>query len=292
VTDDIRADPRAPLDLLIVGGLTVDILEGAEVVGGAARYATEAALAAGIRVGLHTVAADGAIVRAWLGTVGERAEVSWHPTPTTITFEHHGHHAARRLRLRTGTEPIRVPDPVRLPTTQAVLFAPVAGEVADEALVRIHAPIRAAGLQGWLRTSDPDGWVERLRLSEVDDRTAAALRGLDLLVASVDELRGEEGSEGAQRLRAWAGPGPEIVVTAGADGAWVDDGERPPQHVPAGTVSDRHSIGAGDAYAAVLVARRAAGLDLRAAAARASAATSTWLATRPDPLPPAADATS
>jgi sugar/nucleoside kinase (ribokinase family) len=286
VTDDIRADPGLPLDLLVVGGLTIDVLDGAEVVGGGARYATEGALAAGLRVGLHTVAADEPLARGWIEATGQQAEISWHPSPTTIVFEHHGHHASRRLRLRSATEPIRVPDPVRLPTARAVLFAPVAGEVADEAIARIRAPIRAAGLQGWLRMTDADGWVDRLRLSEVADRTAVALRGLDLLLASVDELRGEEGEEGIQRLRAWAGPGPELVVTAGADGSWVDDGTRAPEHVPADVVADRHTIGAGDAFAAVLVARRGAGLDLRAAAARASAATARYLETRSDPLPP------
>jgi ribokinase len=161
----------------------------------------------------------------------------------------------------------------------------VAGEVADEAVTGLRAATRGAGLQGWLRRTGPDGWVERVRLSDVADRTAAALRGLDLLLASVDELRGDDGEQGIQRLRSWAGPGPELVVTTGADGAWVDDGHGPPRHVPAGARTERNTIGAGDAFAAVLVARRAAGLDLRAAAARAAAATARYLEWRPDPLP-------
>jgi sugar/nucleoside kinase (ribokinase family) len=286
VTDDIRADPTTPVDLLVVGGLTIDVLDGAEVVGGAARHATEAAIAAGHTVALRTVAADEPAVRDWVEGLGNRARVVLQRAPTTIVFEHHGHHSARRLRLRSGTEPIRLSDAERLPTARALLFGPVAGEVTDDAVAGFRAQTRAAGLQGWLRQTDADGWVERVRLSEVGERTAAALRGLDLLLASVDELRGESGEEGIARLRSWAGPGPELVVTAGADGAWVDDGHGAPRHVPAGEVTDRHTIGAGDGFAAVLVARRAAGLDLRAAAARASAATAGWLATRPDPLPP------
>ncbi|HEY7738677.1 MAG TPA: PfkB family carbohydrate kinase [Candidatus Limnocylindria bacterium] len=287
MTDDIRADPDSPVDLLVVGGLTIDVLDGAQVVGGAARHSTEAAIAAGLRVALLTVAADEPVIRDWIAGMGDR--VAWQAAATTIVFEHHGHHAARRLRLRSATDPIRLAEGDRVPPARALLFGPVAGEVTDDLVGGLRAQARSAGLQGWLRRTDAEGWVERVRLSEVGDRTAAALRGLDLLLASVDELRGEDGEEGIRRLRAWAGPGPELVVTTGADGAWVDDGHGPPRHVPAGARTDRHTIGAGDAFAAVLVARRAAGLDLRAAASRAAAATSRFLETRPDPLPPTID---
>ena len=66
MTDDIRADPEAPVDLLVIGGLTIDVLDGREVAGGAARYATEAAVAAGLRVALHTVAGPEPVVRSAL----------------------------------------------------------------------------------------------------------------------------------------------------------------------------------------------------------------------------------
>ena len=71
------------------------------------------------------------------------------------------------------------------------------------------------------------------------------------------------------------------MVTAGTAGAWVDDGRAAPGHVPAQTVANRHTIGAGDAFAAVLVARRGAGSDLRSAATEATAATARFLAARP-----------
>ncbi len=280
MTDDIRADPRTPVDLLIVGGLTIDVLDGEEVVGGAARYATEAALAAGLRVALHTVSGPEPTAREALERLGERATVFWHQTATSIVFEHHGAHDQRRLRLRSATEPMIIPDPGRLPAAQAVLFAPVASEVSADAIRAISAPIRAAGLQGWLRQTDADGWVSRIPLSAVDAKLAGALNGLELLLASVDELRGDDGAEAIGRLRAWAGAGPELVVTAGAAGAWVDDGGDVPRHVPAELVANRHTIGAGDAFAAVLTAQRGAGLDLHAAAVVAARATARYLVSR------------
>jgi heat shock protein HslJ len=278
VTDDIRADPEAPVDLLIVGGLTIDVLDGREVAGGAARYATEAAVAAGLRVALYTVAGPEPVIRSELTRLSEQAVVVVHPASTSIVFEHHGPHDDRRLRLRSGTEQIRLPG--RLPRARAVLFAPVAGEVTVDAIQAISAPLRAAGLQGWLRQTDAGGWVTRVRLSAMDETLAASLRSLDLLLASVDELRGSDGSAAVGRLRAWAGAGPELVVTAGVAGAWVDAGGGSPRHVPAEVVANRHTIGAGDAFAAVLAAKRGAGLDLHAATAAAAQATARYLASR------------
>jgi heat shock protein HslJ len=279
VTDDIRAHPEAPVDLLVIGGLTIDVLEGREVAGGAARYATEAAVAAGLRVGLLTVAGPETVARSELARLGQQAAVIVQPAPTSIVFEHHGPHDDRRLRLRSATEPIRVPDPGRLPLARAVLFAPVAGEVVVDVIRSISAPLRAAGLQGWLRQTDTAGWVSRVPLSTMDETLAAALRGLDLLLASVDELRGDDGLAAIGRLRAWAGAGPKLVVTAGAAGAWADDSGSP-SHVAAEVVANRHTIGAGDAFAAVLVARRGSGFDLHAATTAAAQATARYLASR------------
>ena len=70
--------------LWILGGLTIDVLDENEVVGGAARYSTEAALAAGLRVGLLTTAADELPIRAWLESVTDRADVRWLPAARSI----------------------------------------------------------------------------------------------------------------------------------------------------------------------------------------------------------------
>jgi len=285
VTDHIRlVDPTTKVDLLIVGGLTIDVLaDSVESAGGAARYATEGALAADLRVALHTVAGEEPVVRAALDGLAAQADVIRQPAPSSIRFEHHGTDDARRLRLRGVTDPMRVSEPDRLPVAAAVLFAPVAGEVAADAVQAVRAPFRAAGLQGWLRRPDPEGWVMTRPLAELEPGLAGALRGLDLLIASREDVAALDGPAALAQLRAWAGPRPQLVVTAGTEGAWVDDGVGPASHVRAEVVEGRHTIGAGDAFAAVLVARRGAGRALRQAAEDAASATATYLATRTPP---------
>jgi sugar/nucleoside kinase (ribokinase family) len=285
VTDDIAGTESAiGADLLVVAGVAVDELGAlGEVAGGAARYATESALAAGLRVALHTVAGDEPVVRDLIARLAAQADLRWHRTHESIRFTHDGVDEARRLRLKTAVEPIRVPDPALLRNARSVLFAPVAGEVAPEAMRAVTASFRAAGIQGWLRATDADGWVTGLPPSELPTNLSDALRGLDLLIASRQDLAANDGPGALAGLRQWAGAGPELVVTAGHDGAWLDDGRSPVAHVPADVVEGRNTVGAGDAFAAVLVARRGADLDLRTAARDAAAATARYLASRAGP---------
>jgi sugar/nucleoside kinase (ribokinase family) len=286
VTDDIRVLPRTPVDLLVVAGLTVDVFGDDRAAGGAARYATEAAHAAGLRVALHTVAGPEPMLAETIEHLAGLGEVLALPSRTSIVFEHHGEHDRRRLRLRGGTAAIGTGEVDRLPPANAVLFAPVAGEVSAEALHAIRAPVRAAGLQGWLRQPDPAGWVHNLEPEGLDTDLAAALRDLDLLFASSEDLDGAVGPVAVARLRAWAGPGTQLVVTAGADGAWLDAGDGDARHVPAEPVEGKNTIGAGDAFAAVLTAALGRGLDLVTAATESSQATTRYLSTRSDPTAP------
>lgn len=283
MTDDIRVLPRPPLDLLVVGGLTVDIFGDTSAVGGAARYATEAAHAAGLRVALHTVAGPEPMLAGAIDRLAGLSEVIALPAATSIVFEHHGEHDQRQLRLRSGTEAIQAQAVERLPPTNAVLFAPVAAEVSADAVRAIRAPVRAAGLQGWLRQPDAEGWIGLLEPERINRDLAAALRDLDLLMASAEDLDGAEGPPAIARLRAWAGSGPALVVTAGVHGAWLDTGVDDPRHVPAEPVMGRNTIGAGDAFAAVLTAGLGSGLDLATASTEAARATARYLSTRSEP---------
>lgn len=284
MTDDIRPAPGSPVDLLVIGGLTVDVLDGAEVTGGAARYAVEGALSAGLSVGLVTVAGGEAPIRSVLDGMRGRVQLVHQPAQASIRFEHHGAHDRRRLRLVARTDPVTLARLAGIPQARAIVFAPVAGEIGAATMTALAAPLRAAGLQGWLRTTNRDGWVEPTPLSSLDPDLAAALRGLDLLVASERDIGAPDGPSALAALRAWSGPGPELVITAGVHGAWLDSGREPVAHVPAQVVEGRHTIGAGDAFGAVLAARRATGAPLVEAASAAAAATAAYLAGRPPPV--------
>lgn len=269
------------VDLLVVGGMTVDVFaDGSRAAGGAARYAVEGAVADGLRVALLTISGPGPDVASELERLAGVAVVSGQSAASSIRFEHHGDHESRRLRLTAHTEPITAPEPGRLPAATAVLFAPVAGEVGAEVISRMAAPLRAAGLQGWLRQTDVEGWVSPRPLAAISADVADALRDLDLLVVSHLDLGIEDPQAGLAALRGWAGSKPELVVTAGVEGAWLDDGHFAFSHVPAEAVRDRSTIGAGDAFVAVLAARRATGMALADATTLAAAATARYLTGR------------
>jgi hypothetical protein len=282
VTDDIRPATGSPVDLLVIGGLTVDVIEGREVAGGAARYAVEGALAAGLSVGLWTVAGDERAVQAWLGTLPVEVQVTRQVAARSIRFEHHGAHDRRRLRLAALTEPIQPGLARTIPRATAVLRAPVAGGGSPASmLTAVAAPARGRA-PGLLRIADADGWVQPRALSDLDPTLAAALRGL------ADPVGRQAASRTSTRpidrrprgVRAWAGPGP------GAGGHRQMTGEagrrrRPARPlIPAQVVEAGTRSAAGDVAHWRFAARRGAGDSLFDAARKATASTAHHLAAR------------
>ena len=276
-----------PVDLLVVGGLTLDQLaSGRLAAGGAARYATEAALADGRSVALLTAAGLEPEVRGWLASLGEAVPTTVRAVPTSIRFEHTGSADDRRLRLLAAVSPLTASDAPGLVRARAVLFGPVAGDIAPALVAAAPSDsVRVAGIQGWLRRSDADGWVDVHPLGELPSDLATVMRSLDLLVASERDIGHELlAPQALAILRAWSGPGPDLVITAGAAGAWAQSADGPLTHIQATRLADTvPTVGAGDAFAAILAAHRGAGQSLAAAVAAANAATARWLAIRPAP---------
>ena len=276
-----------PVDLAVVGGLTVDQLaSGGTAAGGAGRYATEAALAAGHSVALLTAAGPETEVADWLDGLRSAVPRIVAVTTTSIRFEHAGSADARRLRLLAVVPPLPENGLTALPVARAVLFGPVAGEVSVELLADgPDSLFRVAGIQGWLRRPDASGWIQPVPLADLDPDLATGLRSLDLLVASERDIgAGLVAPQALGILRGWAGPGPELVITAGAQGAWAQVRDEPMVHVPASALAGTPAtVGAGDAFAANLAALRGQGQSLGEAAHGAGQATARWLGTRPPP---------
>ena len=127
--------------------------------------------------------------------------------------------------------------------------AATVAHAAGTLVVLNPAPSPAAGLHGF------DGLVDVLVPNEVEAAALSGTPGDPLAAAAV--LRGQLGAA--------------VVVTVGAQGAWVVDGDEP-EHVPAHPVEAVDTVGAGDAFCGALGARLAAGDDLRAATSYANAA--------------------
>src|SRR5258708_9028721 len=78
----------------------------------------------------------------------------------------------------------------------------------------------------------------------------------------------------ASRLVPRLAPGGWVVARAGAQGGWIASERQPPRHVPARPARALDTTRAGDAHRAPLLARLAAGDDLRMAARVANIAAS------------------
>jgi sugar/nucleoside kinase (ribokinase family) len=256
--------PPAPpsTDLLIVGGLTVDRFEeGATAPGGSAMHATRAAVHAGLRVGVLTVAGDESTARRGLDELRELGvDVEAVGARDSITYRHRETPTGRRLWLERRSGHIdRVAAHLDARPSRSVLFAPVADELPAPSLPQRHREIPAGAiLQGWLRATAADGEVRPIPPADLGDSLVTELRRLGVLVASREDLLASADQPTAQldALRVRLGEGPLLIVTDGPEGAWLDDGSAGGRwHLPVPwRVEGVPMVGAGDALAAVFVA--------------------------------------
>jgi hypothetical protein len=178
-------------------------------------------------------------------------------------FRHREGTAGRRLWLERAGGAVDAADDIQFELlTSAVLFAPVFGEVAGAMLALWDWAVRGACLQGWLRQVGDGGAVRPIDdLWSLQRDLVDRLARLDVLFASDEDLAmaGNSAHEQLGTLRRRIGPGPLLILTAGADGAWLDI-DRPQWHsrsrwhlpVPA-RAEGVSTTGAGDAFAALFL---------------------------------------
>ncbi len=279
---------RPPLDLLVVGGLTVDYFGERSAAGGSVLHATRAGVHAGLRLAALTAADSEPDAIAGLAEIAAAGRLLNEPAATTIGFGHRETPSGRVLTFEARGVSITISaDQIDALQPAAVLLAPVAGEIDPAALASSAGgtahPLRAAILQGWLRVLEVGRVVRPLPLSRLAAELVGALGELALLVASREDLQADASDPQAQlaALRSAIGPGPILIVTDGVEGAWFDADEGI-GHVPVPfRVDDVPTVGAGDAYAAILAVRLAAGsVRLRDAMADAARAAAEILAAR------------
>lgn len=283
LTDPPR-DGGTGLDLLIVGALTIDrFADGSRAAGGSVLHATQPAVDAGYRVAVVTVAGAEPEAARGLATLAALADVHRQETGSTLTFAHEETPEGRRLTLdvpATPLETLPLADPPR-----AVLYAPVADEMGSSlGGQRYPGAVRGAILQGWLRHLEAGAVVRPRPVASLGPELIAELAACDVLIASREDLLADAREPAAQidALRAAVGPHPTLVVTDADHGAWVDrHGRRVLVGVPR-VVRDVPMVGAGDAYAALLLGAMGRGRPPEAAARDAAGGVAEMLAARSD----------
>jgi sugar/nucleoside kinase (ribokinase family) len=247
------------LDLLLVGGLTVDRFpDGSTIAGGSVLHASRAARATGARVGAIVSAGPEPEAAAATRELADLAYLRVDRVPRSIGFDHRATGGRRELRFTGSAGSVTAPWPALDP--RIVLHAPVADELGTR-VDRAAYPgaAHAAILQGWLRLLRPDEEVEPLPLDGLPAALRADLATLDLLVASSEDLAVVASEPAAQlaAMRDALGSHPALVVTDGERGAWLDaaSGHAPGcWHVAVPRlVEDVPSVGAGDAFAALIL---------------------------------------
>jgi hypothetical protein len=253
-----------PLDLLVVGALTVDRFpDGAAAPGGPVLHIARAAAPRQMRLGIVTAAGPEPEARAGLTVLQQLAAfVEYEDQSVTVSFRHRESAEGRRLWLGQRGGPVGPgADTLERIETRAVLLAPVAGEVPVEALTAWDASlVRGAILQGWLRTLEEGEEVRPLPFEALPGAVTGALSAFDLLVASREDLLAVEGDPPKQlsAMRRAFGPRPTLVVTDGPGGVWMDvsttDTPGEPLHLPVPRrVEGASSVGAGDVLTAFML---------------------------------------
>jgi 1D-myo-inositol 3-kinase len=247
--------------LLGVGHVSWDRREGADVLGGTVSYAALAARKLGWEAGVATSAGPELDPERDLPGVS----VFWTRGRSTTRFRNAYAPDGTRQQLMTArAEDVDVglvPEEWREP--DALLLAPVAGELGPRTAQAFGAEVVGAAAQGWLRGVDAEGRVYPRPWED----PSALLAGVHVLFLSRHDLpRAEDEVPALLRLV------PMVILTRGWEGLtlYTRQGQHPVPSLPRTEVDP---TGAGDVFAAgFLVRYQESGDPLEAAAFGACAA--------------------
>ena len=228
-----------PIDYLLVGHVTLDVLPQGSIPGGTVSYAGRTAHALGCRTAALTSAGPAFDFAAALPGVA----VHNMPAPETTTFTNTYTPQGRVQTVHHIAAPLAVgdlPDAWRSP--RIVHLGPVANEV-DRAFVRAF-PKSIIGItpQGWMRTWDGDGRVSAC----IWPQAAAVLPFASVVIISREDLLYEA------MLAEFCRLSPLVILTDGAAGCTLYRGNES-RHVAAPAVTEIDPTGAGDIFAAAFL---------------------------------------
>jgi 1D-myo-inositol 3-kinase len=248
--------------LLAVGHVTRDRRPEGEVLGGTVSYAALAARRLGWDVGVLTAAGPDFEPERELPGV----EVFLRRSSATTRFVNtYGEDGTRRQVVTARADDVDLgplPDPWRRP--DALLLAPVAGELGGVAATALEAEAVGAAAQGWVRDIDEDGTVSPRPWSEA----GRDLAGVHVVFLSERDL--PDAAAAARRLLRHV---PMAALTRGWRGVslFTREGE---YEIPSLPRPETDPTGAGDVFAAAFLVRYHDSGDPLAAAAFACCAAS------------------
>ncbi len=230
-----------PVDYLVIGHITKDIIPNGFTLGGTASYAALTARALGLKVGIVTAIPSDLPLDLYQG-------IAIHSVPTDepSTFENihtpEGriqiiHHVARKLNAAM------VPPEWR--STPIVHFGPVANEVDRDLFDSFPDSFIGLTPQGWMRKWDAKGRVSLGEWANAEDY----LQRASATVLSIEDIQGDESM--IERMLTSCRV---LVITEGAAGArlyWNGDlrSFKPPR------MQEADPTGAGDIFAAAFFIR-------------------------------------
>ncbi len=233
--------PVPTLDYLIVGHVAQDVSPVGVRLGGTAAYAGLTARALGLRVGLLTSTAPETDLRPLAAL-----EIHNLPAAATTTFENRYPRQGRQQWIHARARPLRLQDrPAAWADPGILHLAPIAGEIDPGCLAESGDSWVGVTPQGWMRTWDETGRIQRATWAP----TESSLADAGAVVVSLEDLDGDEAAaeELAHTCRL-------LVVTDGPHGArvyWNRDQRR----ILAPRVHEVDPTGAGDIFAAAFFIR-------------------------------------
>ncbi len=230
------------LDYLLIGHITADLTPEGRRLGGTASYATRAARAFGLRVGVLTSAAlDEPLLDELRPYTGQIVSL---PAESTSTFENiYGPTGGRTQYIRGVASKIGPGDiPAEWLPAPLVHLAPLTDEVDPQIAHHFKEATVLLTLQGWLRRWDDDG---RVRFKRWYD--PSVLEAIDIVVFSEEDILEAPGleQEFAQSVRHL------FVTRAERGGTYYRQGEPVEYDTPQAEVVN--PTGAGDVFAAALL---------------------------------------
>jgi sugar/nucleoside kinase (ribokinase family) len=232
---------KQPLDYLVIGHVTQDLVDGGVMLGGTVSYASLTAHALGENTGMVTSCPK------WLRMPElESIAVFRKYCQYTTTFENIQQGNSRKQIVHHSAATLALEDiPEAWLDSKIVHLGPVAAEIAPSIIQGFPRSFIGLTPQGWMRVWGGDGLVRYQSWLHADE----LLERADAVVFSIEDLQFNEDliNEYAQKTRV-------LAVTEGADGAriyWNGD----VRHISAPQMDVVDATGAGDIFAAVFFIR-------------------------------------